>query len=98
MFAIRKSRSTLFSLFNAKYAYMFRSIIDFPALRGAEVRMLFDLKTYPWAAINLKRQDTNTFPIQAIVRARLLEWHIAVSEEISNIIDGDEVANIKSQF
>lgn len=88
----------LFSLFNEKYSYMFRSIIDFPKLRGAEVRMLFDLKTYPWAAINDKRQDSQTYSIQAIVRNRLLKWQAAVSESISNIIDGDEIANIKSLF
>ena len=88
----------LFSLFNSKYAYMFRSVIDFPKLRGAELRMLFDLKTYPWAAINLKRKDTNTYPIPALVRDRLLKWQESVNEAISNIIDGEEVANIKSQF
>ena len=88
----------LFSLFNEKYAYMFRSIIDFPKLRAAEVRMLFDLKTYPWEAINLKRKDTNTLSIPSIERARLLKWQLEVSEKISNIIDGDEAANIKSQF
>lgn len=93
-------RVELFTSFNNKYAQMFRSIIDFPVLRGEEIRMLFDLKTYPLEAINLKRdiksKESSTFALPALTRSRLLNWQMTVNEVISDIIDGDEVANIKN--
>lgn len=83
----------LFVAFNNSYARRFREVVDFPALRGEEVRLLFDLKTFPAEAINLKR---GAGALPTIIRARYLAWQIQVNEVLSNILDGDEIANVKA--
>lgn len=89
----------LFSKFNNSYASIFHNIIDFPVLRKEEVRLLFDLKTHPFEAINLKRTDIeHAFALPAMTRARLFAWQTHICECISNAIDSNEIANVKASI
>lgn len=86
--------SNLFSHFNTTYGMRFDDVLDFPVLRSEEVRMLFDLKTYPAEVLRLKNCRGN-FSLPALVRARIERWQIEVDERISDVIDNDAVSNIK---
>lgn len=49
-----------FTSFNRDYMHRFNSVIEFPRLRAEEVRMLFDLHTYPFEACNMQTQFVST--------------------------------------
>ena len=83
----------LFAAFNTGYAKKFNAVIEFPRLRGEEVRMLFDLKTYPFEILNLKRRPENTFTAPAIARARILKWQKLVYDNIVDMIENTDVSN-----
>lgn len=84
----------LFTAFNRDYMDGFNAVIDFPALRGEEVRMLFDVKTYPSEALNLKKQETKTYALPTLARARLLAWQKKVNEAIVDLIENDDMSNL----
>lgn len=88
----------LFTAFNQHYAKKFNCIIDLPKLRGDEARMLFDLKTYPFEALNLIRKTTKTFTVPALSRQRLLNWQINIYQDICDMLSDEEMPNyIKSK-
>lgn len=86
----------LFSTFNHEYLRRFEAVIDFPRLRGEEVRMLFDVRTYPSEAMALKRRGGKTFALPALARARLGRWQSLVNESIVDMIDNRENPNLVS--
>lgn len=86
----------LFAAFNHSYAHNFRDVLEFPRLRAEEVRMLFDLNTYPSEVLRLRRAksaDGQSFSFSTITRSRLFAWQIEVLESLSAALDGD-VANV----
>jgi hypothetical protein len=86
---------TLFSAFNQRFSQMFREIIDFPKLRSAETAMLFDLKTYPFEAVNLRRREGHSLTIPILSRSRLLRWQNKINDSIMDMIDNEEIPTIK---
>lgn len=84
----------LFTEFNRKYAPMFREIVSFPVLRGEELRMFFDVKTYPAEALRLK-DSTGCFTVPALSRSRILAWQSLFMDEIESVIDNKEEPNIR---
>lgn len=79
----------LFSVFNDKYSDMFNVVLDLPALRGQELRMLFDAYTYPSEAIGKRVKG-----IHALSRARLMRWQTVVNESLFDLIENDEISNL----
>lgn len=84
----------LFEGFNRDYTNMFRGVVDFPVLRGEETRMLFNLKTYPAEAIQLKGAS-GAYALPSLSRARLIAWLGAVEDGIGNVIDNKDRSNIR---
>lgn len=84
----------LFSVFNTEYLPKFETVIDFPRLRGEEVRMLFDVRTYPSEALALKRRQDNSYALPALARARLKAWQTQVNENIVDMIENKEMSNL----
>jgi len=78
---------SVFSSFNREYKSKFHEVLEFPKLRAEEVRMIFDLKTYPAEAMRLK-----TLPI--ITQSRLFRWQNQVNTNISELLEGDEKSNV----
>lgn len=86
----------LFAVFNQSHAAKFHEVVDFPGLRSEEVRMLFNIPTYPTEALNLKNASTCAHTLPALSRARLLAWQLAVNEAIDNIIENKTDSNLKA--
>jgi hypothetical protein len=87
----------LFGEFNREYAPLFREIYEFPKLRGEEVRMLFNLKTYPAEALSLLDSTTNSLVIPTLSRVRLLNWQLQIMDEfLDNLIDNTTEPNIRT--
>lgn len=86
--------ANLFSAFNSGYARKFNAVIELPKLRAEEVRMLFDLKTYPFEILNLKRRGANTFTAPALARDRILKWQKHIYENIVDMIENGEISNL----
>lgn len=85
----------LFAAFNRNYAAMFNGVVEFPILRGEEVRLLFDLHTYPAEAVRLKGGNgRHTLP--ALSRARLSAWMGAIEDAIGNVVDNTTEPNTKA--
>lgn len=85
----------LFTYFNRNYASLFRDIASFPVLRGEELRMLFDVKTYPTEALRLK-DENGLYTVPALSRARLMAWQGKVMDMLDFIIDNKDEPNIKA--
>jgi len=85
----------LFTAFNRDYWTEFHDVIDFKALRGDEVRMLFDLNTYPAQALELRGKD-GAYSLPVLVRARLQSWQHWFNERIDDIIENNDVPNLKN--
>lgn len=84
----------LFREFNNSYLDGFKVVLDFPKLRSEEVRMLFDVKTYPAEALKLKRKPSQTYAVPALARARFLAWQNEVNESIWDVIDNKDMPNL----
>ena len=78
----------LFVAFNRDYAHNFKKVIDLPVLRGEELRMLFDLKTYPAEAIKLQGEQ-GMYALPTLSRSRLMGWQLQVIEAIDDIIENN---------
>lgn len=85
----------LFSVFNRDYAAEFHEVMDFNVLRGEEVRMLFDLHTYPAQAMELRGRD-GMYSLPVLVRSRLRDWQEKFNEHIDDIIENNEDRNLKN--
>lgn len=103
LFPIRNlyfGRPEIFDGFNRFHAHRFHNVVDFPVLRSEEVRMLFDLRTYPTEMMTLKKvtpgSDRKVFASPSLSRARLHRWQYAVNDVLCPIIDGEEIANVKA--
>lgn len=83
-----------FALFNREYSSRFDTVIDFPALRKEEAHLLFENTTYPIEAIRRKNGSGN-YILPALHRSRLLTWQILVDEAISDVIDNEDIPNVK---
>lgn len=86
----------LFSVFNSQYFSEFNDVIDFQVLRGHEVRMLFDLATYPAEALTLQDSTTGAYTLPALTRKRLHQWQTWFNELIDNIIENNDTSNLKN--
>ena len=82
----------LFTVFNQEYAAGFSNVLNFPRLRGAEVRLLFNDKSSPLQALNRVNPKTNTFALPTLARSRLHIWQNKFNEEIWEMIDNKDVA------
>lgn len=85
---------SLFSVFNQDFAHRFTSVLNFPVLRGEEVRLLFNDKTSPIESVNQMNPDTNSFTLPMLSRARLLAWQNKVNDEIWEMIDNKDVSTL----
>lgn len=93
-FARNGTQDQLFAAFNRDYAAMFNEVVEFPVLRGEEVRMLFDLHTYPAEAMRLKGENSmHTLP--SLSRARLSAWLGSVEDAIGNVVDNKTEPNTR---
>lgn len=84
----------VFSAFNQHFMQGFKVVQDFPPLRGEEVRMLFDLHASPAQALKLKRAS-GSYAIPALQRARLHAWQRRVNEMVWDMVDNEEMPNLK---
>lgn len=87
--------ATLFSVFNSRYLPKFNSVFDFEPLRGEEVRMLFDLATYPAEVIELVDEKTGAYTLPTLARARVHKWQVWFNELIDDIIENNDASNLK---
>ncbi len=87
----------LFAEFNNHYLPKFNAVIDFPKLRGEEVRMLFDVKTRPFEAITLRRPGTETYALPTLTRARLMAWQKSVNENLIDMIANVDESNLMDE-
>lgn len=79
----------IFAGFNQKYMDGFKVVMDLPVLRGEEMRMLFDLQTYPAEALKLKSKGEGRYAIPTLSRARLHRWQNVVNEMVWDMVDND---------
>jgi hypothetical protein len=87
--------SSLFDVFNRDYAPSFKSVLDFPVLRGDEARMLFAVKTYPSEAISLQDGSSSTYTVPTLMRARLSAWQNKFNEVVYDMIDNKDTSNLQ---
>ncbi|ART61490.1 hypothetical protein CBP36_21220 (plasmid) [Acidovorax carolinensis] len=85
----------LFSVFNQRFMDGFKIVLDFPALRGEEVRMLFDLQTYPAEILKLKSKGKKAYAIPAVARARIHAWQNKVNELVWGMVDNTDMPNLE---
>lgn len=85
---------SLFTAFNGTYSHHFEEVIDFPVLRGHEVRMLFDQHLYPYEAL-VKKKENEMFLLPSLSRSRILAWQCDVNEAIDNMIANNSMPNVK---
>lgn len=89
----------LFSAFNQAYMPGFKVVLDMPALRGDEVRLLFDKSMYPAEVLRLKKSGTadggERFAVHTLQRARILAWQRAINEIAWDMADNKEVPNLE---
>lgn len=81
-----------FAVFNMDHAPMFHKVLEFPVLRGEEVRMLFDAHTYPHEAVRAKRDGRYHWPVLA--RARLKQWQSKVEQSLGDVLVCQDQSNI----
>lgn len=84
-----------FGAFNRDYLSHFHHVIDFPAMRYAEARILFDQSLHPIETLRTKVPGKNTFLVSSLSRTRFLNWQCAVNEAIDNMIENRSMPNIK---
>jgi hypothetical protein len=84
----------VFSAFNEKYLDGFKVVLDLPALRADEVRMLFDLRTHPAEVLGLK-STRGRFAVSALARARIFAWQQAVNELVWGILDNADMPTLE---
>jgi hypothetical protein len=77
-----------FAIFNMDCEPMFHDVLNFPILRGDEVRLLFDGGTYPSEMLREKIRGRYRWP--ALSRARIRNWLSSVEAAIAPAIDSDE--------
>lgn len=85
---------SLFTAFNKQYESQFYKVVNFPSLRGEELRMLFDLKTYPAEVVRLKSKSGN-FTLPSFARHRIRKWLYDFRDELLDIIENKTEPNIK---
>jgi hypothetical protein len=84
---------SIFTAFNNEYMQGFHVVMDLPRLRGEDVRMLFDLATFPAEALRL-RGATGRYAIPTLARARLHAWQNEVSEMVWGMLDNTDMPNL----
>lgn len=86
---------SIFTAFNQKYMDGFKVVMDLPVLRSEEVRMLFDLQTYPAEALQIKRKNSKCHAIPTLTRARLYRWQNTVNEMAWEMVDNTDMPNLE---
>lgn len=89
-------RPERFAVFNLDHAHMFHQILEFPVLRGNEVRMLFDGGTYPAEVAVQKRRGAFRWP--ALTRARIAKWQEQIQELFAPVIEARDQSNINLEI
>lgn len=82
-----------FATFNLDHAHMFHEVLDFPALRADEVRLLFDAHTYPAEA--LREKQDGRYRWHTLARARIRQWQARVEETLRNVVGLEDISNIR---
>jgi len=85
----------IFNAFNLKYMDGFKVVMDLPVLRSEEMRMLFDLQTYPAEALKLRTKDHGHYALPTLARARLHRWQTKVNESVWDMVDNTEMPNLE---
>ena len=85
-----------FSIFNMDHADKFHDVLDFPNLRGDEVRLLFDALTFPAEVAKDRRTKGNgkVFRWPVLDRARIKQWQDAVDRMLAPVIAAHDQSNI----
>ncbi|CAG0992627.1 hypothetical protein RHDC4_02607 [Rhodocyclaceae bacterium] len=81
-----------FAAFNMAHEAMFHKVLDFPVLRGDEVRLLFDAHTFPAEAMQERRDGYYRWPVLA--RARIREWQLEVEDMLQDVLVCQDQSNI----
>lgn len=95
MYPIRNlhfGQSELFTAFNSQYKDGFKVVIDFPALRTEEVRMLFDAHISPAEVFRLKKGGSYAIP--TLQRARVMAWQLQVNEFVLDLVQSGDLPNV----
>lgn len=82
-----------FAVYGMDHESKFHSTLDFPVLRGDEVRLLFDAHTYPYEVIRAKTQ-TGRFRWPTLSRARIRSWQIKVEKMMEPVFAAQDHSNI----
>lgn len=85
----------LFSSFNERFMTGFKVVLDFPPLRGEEVRMLFNLQTYPAEVLKLKNKANQGHAINSLSRARIHAWQEKMTEMILGMVENTDMPNLE---
>ena len=81
-----------FAAFNIDHAPMIHVVMDLPALRADEVRLLFDGKTYPAEVLVERRRGAYRWPVLA--RSRIATWQERVDQMLAPALDARDQSNI----
>jgi len=82
-----------FAVYGMDHESKFHSTLDFPVLRGDEVRLLFDAHTYPYEAIRAKTH-TGRFRWPALSRARIGSWQNKIDTMLEPVFVARDHSNI----
>ena len=85
----------IFTVFNRDYSHMYHEVVDFPVLRGQEVRMLLDLHTYPSEAIKPRQSLSQAMSLPVLSRSRLQTWLAEIGDTFGDVIDNKTEPNTK---
>lgn len=89
----------LFNAFNKGYMPGFKVVLDMPALRRDEVRLLFDKRMYPSEVLRLRKpangQGQGPYAVHTLQRARILAWQRAINDFAWDMADNNEMPNLE---
>ena len=85
--------SDRFAVYAMDHERMFHSTLEFPVLRGDEVRLLFDARTYPYEAVRAKTK-AGQYRWPVLSRARIRNWQRKCSEMLAPVFAAKDQSNI----
>lgn len=89
-------RPDRFAVFNIDHAPMFHEVLEFPVLRGEEVRLLFDARTFP-AEVAVKRRGA-AYRWSGLTRARIRRWQEQIQTIFAPVIEARDQSNINLEI
>lgn len=82
-----------FAVFAMEHERMFHQVLDFPVLRGDEVRLLFDGHTFPTEVVRQKN-TAGKFRWSALSRSRIHSWQAEVEATLQGVLASQDQSNI----